>query len=572
MLVGSSRLGALLAGLLATATFAGTARYGFVYDDRPVVEANPAAHDPTDWRAILLTPSWGGAAYRPLTVWTFAANHALHGPWPGGYHLTNVALHAGAAALVVVVAARLGAPLAAATIAGVLFAVHPVHTEAVASIVGRAEILCAIWVLLALLAHARGGRAGWRWRDVAAVAGCVLAGLLSKEYAVTLVVLLPLLDLLVIDGGSRARFAAGLGTRRLAVYAVVALVAGGWLVARHAIGRAAALWPQPWMNPIAHAPVPERLLTALDVQARAAALLAVPHPLRPDYSAETIPVIDDPASPRALVGIGVALGLVALGVALARRETRALFWLLFAAATWSVVSNLVVPSWVLFAERLVYLPSAGACVLAALAVGALASRARWWVAPLLTAVIVTAWMPLAWRAQRVWRDERTLAQAMVAASPQSAHAHHVLGRVYAKSGELDRALVELERAIALDPAGTDALYDAALVHRARGRYAEARRLLRRLVRQFPSYSPGAVALAATELDLGRPARALAVAEHAAWYATRSAELQVERALALDALGREDEARAAFERALRLAPGMAAARRGLARLAVRTPAG
>ena len=569
----SSRLGALLAALLAVATFAGTVRYGFVYDDWPVVASNSAADDPGDWRAILLAPSWGGAAYRPLTTWTFSVNHALHGAWPGGYHLANVALHALVSALVVVVAVSLGAPPAAATIAGVLFAVHPVHTEAVASIVGRAELLCAVWVLAAILAHVRGSRRGWRPLDVLAVLGCLAAGLLSKEYAATLVLLLPLADLLIVDQGSPSRFAANLRSRRALVYALVAGVTVVWFGVRHLVSRDSALWLQPWMNPLAYLSAPTRMLAALDVQARALGLLFVPHPLRPDYSAGAIPLATDPSSARALLGIAVAAGLAALAIGLARRRPRTLFWLLFAGVTWGVVSNLVVPSWVLFAERLVYLPSVGFCVLVALALDAIGDRLpRRLAVGAVVVALAAVWLNDAWRAHRIWRSDLTLARAMVAGSPGSAHAHHVLGRLYAKSGRLADAMAELERANALAPDSFDAFYDTSLVHRARGEHREARRLLRRLLRAYPSYLPAAVVLAATEIDLGHAERALSVTQHALWYGRDSPELHVEHAIALEAMGRPDEARAAFAHALRLAPGMAAARLGLERLGVRDSIG
>jgi tetratricopeptide (TPR) repeat protein len=270
-----------------------------------------------------------------------------------------------------------------------------------------------------------------------------------------------------------------------------------------------------------------------------------------------------------MLGIAVAAALAALAVVLARRQQRALFWLLLAGLTWGLVSNLVVVSWVLFAERLLYLPSAGFCVLVALAIDALGARMRSrFAVAAVVAAIATLWMHDAWHDHRVWRSDLTLARAMVAGSPRSAHAHHVLGRVYARAGRLGDALHEFERAMALAPGSFDGFYDAALVHRARGQHAEARRLLRRLLRAFPSYSPAAMALAATEMDLGHPTRALSVADHALWYAPNSAELQVERGLALDAVGRPDDARIAFQRALRLAPGMPSARLGLARLAAR----
>jgi Flp pilus assembly protein TadD len=133
-------------------------------------------------------------------------------------------------------------------------------------------------------------------------------------------------------------------------------------------------------------------------------------------------------------------------------------------------------------------------------------------------------------------------------------------------------MAAFDHAMALAPDSFDSFYDAALVRRARGQHDQARALLRRLLRAFPSYFPAAVVLAATEIDLGHPERALSVTEHALWFGPDSAELHAERAIALEAVGRPDEARIAFGRALHLAPGMTAARLGLERLGVRDSLG
>ena len=564
------RPGALLAALLALATYAGTARYGFVYDDHPVVRANPAAHDPLDWRAIAATPSWGAHNYRPLTTWTFAAQYALHGPWASGYHLVNVALHAAVSGLVVLTAGALGASVPAAWIAGALFAVHPVHTEAVAGIVGRAELLCALFMLLALGAHVRGDRAGWPWPSVVAVVACTAAGLLCKEYAFMLVVGLPVLDLLVRDDGSPARFHAGLRTRRTLVYAAVAIVAIAWLALRHAVRLHVAFALQPWMNPLAFVPAPVRVLTALRVQALAMRLLVLPFGLSPDYSGATIPLVTSLHDAAALVGVAAAAGVALLAVILWRRSRLALFWLVFAALAWAPVSNLLVAVWTIFGERLLYLPSIGVCVLAGMALdGACARLERPRLAALVAAGAVAAWMTGAQRAHAIWRNDLTLARAMVARAPESAHAHFVLGTILAKRGDLGAALAEFASSERLSPDYVGNLYNAGLARRARREYAAARRLLRRAVRLEPRNAAAWTALAATENDLGRPARALALLQHAHALVPPWAPLEVERGLTLHALGRRQDAAVAFRDALRLDPTEPIAQRALAQALPRT---
>src|SRR2546425_8268632 len=150
------RWAAVASAIVALAVYANSLQNGLVYDDVHVIVSNEAAHHPLDWRTILRTPSWflqgnPTIAYRPLTTWTVALDYAVHGERPFGYHLVNVLAHAGVSVLVVLLAASLGLPALAAALAGALFAAHPIHTEVVANIVGRAEILAAGLALLALL-------------------------------------------------------------------------------------------------------------------------------------------------------------------------------------------------------------------------------------------------------------------------------------------------------------------------------------------------------------------------------------------------------------------------------------
>ena len=137
--------------------------------------------------------------WRPLTTLTFALDHALHGLEPFGYHLVNVVLHAAVTVLVLSVLAAVPVALRTAVAAALLFAVHPIHTEAVASVVGRAELLAAAGFFLAWrfwLAGdaAAGSRREWAWTVAAAVA--YFLAMCGKENAVALPAVLVFADLL----------------------------------------------------------------------------------------------------------------------------------------------------------------------------------------------------------------------------------------------------------------------------------------------------------------------------------------------------------------------------------------
>ncbi|MFN8642223.1 MAG: hypothetical protein U0802_11400, partial [Candidatus Binatia bacterium] len=176
---------ALVVAALAVAPYLNSLSNGFAFDDPDVVRDNPMVTlDPP--AALFTTVYHPGALYRPLTMLTYVANHRLgHGAM--GFHAANVALHALVALAVFRLVHLLLGSLLAATVAGALFAVHPVHTEAVSNVVGRAELLAALLVLATLLATRRAlasrGGAAWAWRILAWLA--FAAGLLAKESAFT---------------------------------------------------------------------------------------------------------------------------------------------------------------------------------------------------------------------------------------------------------------------------------------------------------------------------------------------------------------------------------------------------
>ncbi|XP_076301294.1 protein O-mannosyl-transferase TMTC1-like isoform X2 [Lasioglossum baleicum] len=145
----------------------------FVHDDIPAVVRNKDVLAQTPWTSVLKDDFWGTPmhdinshkSYRPLTTLTFRMNYLMSGLTPSWYHATNIALHAIACVLVTrvsLVVAALRPGFAALT--GLLFAAHPVHTEAVTGIVGRADVLACIFFLLSFLAY-HGSIFEARWND-----------------------------------------------------------------------------------------------------------------------------------------------------------------------------------------------------------------------------------------------------------------------------------------------------------------------------------------------------------------------------------------------------------------------
>ena len=145
---------AALCFAVGVAVYANSLEGDLVFDDVMAITQNQdVVGASTSLGAIFAHDYWGTnmssptshKSYRPLTVLSFRFNFLHGGLQPRGYHAVNVLLHGAVSALVFVLAASELVALrpSAALAAGLLFAVHPVHTEAVAGIVGRAELLAA---------------------------------------------------------------------------------------------------------------------------------------------------------------------------------------------------------------------------------------------------------------------------------------------------------------------------------------------------------------------------------------------------------------------------------------------
>jgi protein O-mannosyl-transferase len=185
-------LGALALAFAVLAVYGMSIGYEFVYDDHVQIERNPWLRDPRGFQLFLTRPFWGfypdrGAApsnyYRPVFGIFYSLVARGFGLQPAAYHVASVALYLAVTLLVALGARRLlagrrGAD-AAALAAGLVFAVHPAHAEAVAWIGDQADLLTALFVLAALFLYLRrkdrGEQAGW--------AGplCYLLACLAKE-------------------------------------------------------------------------------------------------------------------------------------------------------------------------------------------------------------------------------------------------------------------------------------------------------------------------------------------------------------------------------------------------------
>lgn len=181
----------------------------FFFHCRRAILGNPDVLGTTPWYQLLFNDFWGTpladsgshGSYRPLCVLSFKLNHIVGGFKPLGYHLVNVLLHCLATGLVVKLARNL-LPLGfGPLIAGLMFASHPIHTEAVAGIVGRADLIACNCYLLTFLWYIK--HVYWReksdLRQWLGICGAIVfagAAVLCKETAITALVVCVIYDLI----------------------------------------------------------------------------------------------------------------------------------------------------------------------------------------------------------------------------------------------------------------------------------------------------------------------------------------------------------------------------------------
>src|SRR5207253_1442837 len=308
--------------------------------------------------------------------------------------------------------------------------VHPVHVEAVANVVGRGELMAALWTLLAV--YSAVVRESPTWSGVA-----LACGLLSKENAAVAPAL--------------AALAWVLGVARPPRRTIVALTAA-WAVAggAYAVARWAVLHTHTGFADIA--PVFQGAdglsvrLTAAAALADVARLLVFPLTLRVDYSLQERTLVSSVLDTRLLAGVlctAIWAALVAVAWRRGRRvEAYGLVWIAVALLP---VANLLFPVGVLVAERTLYLPSAGLAVAAGAWLGGLRSR----LAPALVGLgVVAAAARTAWRVP-VWRDDTTVTVSILADSPRSYRGPQYAAALLQAGRNPARALAYYRAALAL---------------------------------------------------------------------------------------------------------------------------
>ena len=478
---------ALIAALSAFVALS-SVRNGFALDDVHIIFENARVHSlDSAWRLFGQTywpPEEGASLYRPLTMLAFAAQWVIGNGSPLVFHLFSSILFAATCVAFYLLVEEL-AGSTVAVLSAALFAIHPVHVEVFANIVGQAEMWVALLIFIATLQFVRARRrGGLRPVELLSISVMYIAACMFKEHAVVLPAILVAVDLIFLGKSENLRSRArtlvplilALVATAIVFVAIRSFVTGGF----RAGGSNELFRDQPFTA---------RVLTMLTVIVEWVRLLFWPASLSADYS-----------YPRTRIAtsfdISMLPGILILGSATLAawrlRKTNPIVTLCLAwiVVTLAIPSNLLIVTGFVLAERTLFLASAAVVILVAVAFeeawNYASDSGRY--AKLATASIV-AFMIVAGAARSmyrapVWRDNATLFAQTVEDVPSSSRAHWMFAEYLSQTKGPRASIEEMLLAVALgkqdDPTllgfAGDQLSMAGMCPRATGLYLRALKL------------------------------------------------------------------------------------------------
>lgn len=377
--------------------------------------------------------------YRPLQGLSLLLDRLMWGTQASGFHLTNIVLHVANVLLVYALALKVTfaphRPIVA-LLAAVLFAVHPIHTEAVDWIAGRTDLLATLFGLGSFLAYLR-FRDDATWRYLVVSAACYLLGLFAKEVALAVPLVIVAYELSIRQSHSR--------TERLRIALAGAgcygVVTGFYLWLRHSALSRGDVGIAQSMGAL-HVPWFDQAQSILSAVGFYMTKLVLPFPLNFAVGPIETPVY---------LGLGLLAGAVACVAAIKRTEESFWIWWVLLTLSPSLIIAITGMAWTSVAERYLYFPSVGFSILAVLLLFAVSARVvQSAVVPGTAIVAVCVWFFAGTYARNlVWQEPMLLWEDTVRKSPEFPIAHNEYGIALMADQRYNEAKQHFEKAIEL---------------------------------------------------------------------------------------------------------------------------
>jgi Tfp pilus assembly protein PilF len=464
--------------------FANSLRNGFVYDDHGLIERNETIRA---WKSTFD----GLTLYRPVRWITYALEYSVWGLNPVGFHLTNLLIHVACTLLVYLFASAFLRSGTASLFAALLFALHPVHTEAVNNVANRPDLLATLFVLLAVVLYAHRSRSVLYY--IASLVAFIL-GLLSKEaVSLTFPLLIVAFDWYFDRSGSIRSFFRKHLRYQAPYFAILVL---NLIVASYNRMISERVTEVSGHLEVSTATSGTSFAQMFGIASRAIAsyvrLLILPVNMTAEYPFPDGAPLHAPA---VFFSILLMIALVACIVWSYRRWHGASFGLLWVGLTLVPVANFIPLTPHFIAERYLYAPSVGYCIVVAVLLQQLYDRRfarippafQRYAALFCIAIVCVISSLMTIRRNTDWESDITLWSKTVKQQPSSMIAYNNLGYAYQRAGMLDSAARAYRNASIINPTYVMSRYNLAGILVKRERYDEALEQYIAIVRIDPTF-------------------------------------------------------------------------------------
>jgi len=478
-----------LVAVIAVLVFANTLPNRFVYDDMYFIVDNPAIKSlknvPDFFTSLKsFSPAANFSIYRPLATLSYAIGYAVLKLNPFIFHLFSVLWHAAVCAMLYFTLALMLRDKSAALLASLIFSVHPAQTETVAWVSQQSNLISLFFFLLSFHMWIRmsGIKEGEKRKIFYAVSAASYGiALLGKEMAVSLPLILLLYDIYAKQGIRK----------KLKLYAPFLMTTLLYVILRTLVlGRVSG------QDQYVGGSLYKVALAMIKSYGFYMRVMLLPVKLCVGHIYGSPKSLLEPAVVLSLAAVAVLLAL-ALFFSVKRRQEG--FFVLWFFVTLLPVSNIIPLQQVIAAERFLYFPSIGFCVLVSLAVLSFGKKA----ARVIILLLLIPYAGLTIKRNGEWKDEISLWEATVRVKPDIPDAYYNLGVAYGKKGLRDREIECYERAVRLNPGFSLAQNNLGAVYVEMGRFSDAIQPLRRAIRMDPRDPRTYCNLGVAYVELGR---------------------------------------------------------------------
>jgi len=532
----------LLIIILGLVAYSNSFKGQFVWDDVIIINDNPHIKNWSNLPNIFTHNKIEGELkklYRPTQMLTYMADYSIWKLNVAGYHLTNLMLHILVALGIYWFINILYHDNILSTATSLLFITHPIHSEAVYYISGRADSLGLIFLLLSFISYIKNSD---NMGGYVLMLSSYMLALLSRESGIILPVLLLLYHYAFKDKVRLKEFSS--------ILAITIIYAGLRLT----------ILKLPTSNIAASYNLLQRLPGFFAAIFEYVRLLILPFDLHMEYG----PRLFNPADPKVVIGIIITASSIAYALSKKSAKGVVFFSTLWFFIALLPVSNVIYPINAYMAEHWLYLPSIGFFLILAKVLRTLYGRKEFKIfAVLIVAGLSAFYSYLTIRQGGYWKDPVSFYERTIQYAKESDRMYNNLAIIYKDIGKYDKAIPLYKKAIELNPKYAGACTNLGLAYDAIGRYEDAIASYKQAIKANPDFADAYHNLGVVYCILGKYDEAIALFKKAIELNPKYADTYCNLGLTYESMGMRQEAISSYNKAIECDSNFAAAYAGLA---------